>query len=346
MNPQFWHDRRVLLTGHTGFKGAWLARLLTRLGARVTGLSLAPSGSPNLYSEMAPWHDIDSRIGDIRSKEQVAQTVEASAPEVIIHLASQALVRLAFSDPYLTFSVNVAGTVNLLHQVLEIVPTPTVILVVTTDKVYGGDENGRPFRETDGLNARDPYGASKVGQELAAAMFRSSYLEGTDTRLATARSGNVIGGGDWAPDRLVPDFFRARNAGRPVELRNPSAVRPWQHVLDVINGYLMYVEFLSRNREPLTLNFAPPEADARDVRSLVEQLAGTSDAWVHHGSVWPETHALRLDGGLASRALGWRPVLSFETSVRWTLDWYEHHARGDDARQLTTNQIDRFLGSL
>jgi CDP-glucose 4,6-dehydratase len=323
-----------------------MACLLSRLGARTWGLGLEPATSPSLFTEMAPWEEIESHIGDIRSAETVAQAIRSSSPEIVIHLASQAIVKAAFADPYETFSTNVAGTVNLLQQLRAADNAPRVILVVTTDKVYGADENGRPFAETDSLDARDPYGASKVGQELAAEMFRSSYFDLPETRVATARSGNVIGGGDWAEHRLVPDFFRARNAGQPLELRNPAAVRPWQHILDVCHGYLTYVEFLWTNLGPLAMNFAPPAAGSQSVQTLVERLGGSAGSLVNEGSAWPETSELRLDARLANRELGWHPILDFDDSTDWTREWYEKHELGSGSRELVADQVKRYLERL
>lgn len=356
-DPDFWRGRRVLLTGHTGFKGAWTALWLERMGAAVTGIALAPETEPNLFALAGPWQSLDSHIIDIRDAVRLAHRVAASDPQVVIHMAAQALVRRGHDEPRATFETNVQGTANLLDA-LQHCANLEAVLVVTSDKCYRNDNSGRPFTEADALGGADPYSASKAAQEMVVQGWQ------LDCPLVTARAGNVIGGGDWAADRVLPDLLRAVDAGAPVKLRNPHATRPWQHVLDVLAGYLVYLERLASAAPiehggiPPALNFGPPASgalrDARHVAWLVETAiaalrANGVDAadWQQDGSPGPvEASVLALDPALAQATLGWRTRLDAATAVAWTAEWHARLAGGGDARTLAFEQIDRFADTV
>ena len=354
-NPDnFWRGRRVLVTGHTGFKGAWLALWLEHLGAEVCGYALAPETAPNLFEELSDWYGLSSIIGDIRDRDAVAIGCKFADPGVVFHLAAQALVRRGHADPRTTFSTNVEGTASLL-EALDQCPDLQAIVAVTSDKCYRNDGSGRPFVETDPLGGDDPYSASKAAQEMVCHGWNRGLYQSRERapRLGTARAGNVIGGGDWATDRILPDFFRALERNEPVELRNPQATRPWQHVLEPLNGYLAYAEQLVRDTErslPAALNFGPDADQSHTVAWLVEQA--TEQLRAAHKSVpdWKtdtgvnraEAESLALDPALAGEVLGWRPVLSQEQGVAWTVEWYARVGDGEPARDVCLEQIARY----
>jgi CDP-glucose 4,6-dehydratase len=346
VTPGFWRGRRVLLTGHTGFKGAWLALWLESLGAEVTAVALPPASEPNLFEALAPWPRAVSVIGDLRDPEVARAAANRAEPEIVFHLAAQALVRPSYGDPVGTFASNVLGTAHLL-EALRQTPSVKAVAVVTSDKVYANDDLGRPFQEGDPLGGKDPYSASKACQEMVAASYRRSFFDPAATRIATARAGNVIGGGDWATDRLIPDFVRAMAAGREVAIRHPEATRPWQHVLEPLAGYIAYAERLHAGAEvPPALNFGPAADDVRPVRWVVERMTGL---W-GDGAAWrqdkaetvPEAHLLTLDAGLAIRSLGWQPRLALEPALDWTVAWYKSHGEGRDMRAYSLEQIERY----
>lgn len=345
MTEGFWRGRRVLLTGHTGFKGAWLALWLENLGAEVTAVALEPATDPNLFNALAPWPSLVSIIGDLREPDVAAEALAQAQPEIVLHLAAQALVRPSYDDPADTFATNVLGTVHLLDAVRRS-PTVKAVLVVTSDKVYANDGRGRPFQEDDRLGDGDPYSASKACQEIVTASYRKSFFR-DGARIASARAGNVIGGGDWATDRLVPDFVRAAKASAPVAIRHPAATRPWQHVLDPLAGYLRYAERLyAGDGAPQALNFGPAMADMRPVRWVVERLVehwGQESSWIQDGAETPpEATALTLDAGLAIRSLDWRPHLTLERALDWTVAWYRAHEDGRDMRGYSLDEIRRY----
>ncbi|MDJ0942195.1 MAG: CDP-glucose 4,6-dehydratase [Kiloniellales bacterium] len=346
MTPDFWRGRRVLLTGHTGFKGAWLALWLESLGAEVTALALAPATEPNLFDVLSPWTKLDSLIGDIRAPEAASAALSRARPEVVFHLAAQSLVRPSYVDPIGTFATNVLGTVHLLDAVRR-TPSVRVVVVVTSDKVYANDGRGQPFREGDPFGGGDPYSASKAAQEIATASYRTSFFQDGSAAIVSARAGNVIGGGDWATDRLVPDFVRAVGAGVSVAIRHPDATRPWQHVLDPLAGYLRYAERICAGDDPpKALNFGPDTADVRPVRWVVDRLVkrwGDGSGWRQDGTETPpEAAALMLDAGLAIRTLGWRPRLRLEQAIDWTVAWYRACEGGGDMRAYSLNEIQRY----
>lgn len=352
--PEFWHGRRVMVTGHTGFKGAWLCAWLEELGAEVSGFALEPEAGANLFRSLNPWKALASTIGDVRDRDTLKAACVAADPEVVVHMAAQSLVRRSHRDPNGTLATNVQGTGNLL-EALDTCTSLQAILVITSDKCYRNDNSGRPFVETDPLGGLDPYSASKAAQETITVGWRRGLLDNRENapRLATARAGNVIGGGDWSEDRILPDLFRAIERGEALEVRNPAATRPWQHVLDVLAGYLAYTEalFVDTDRSlPGALNFGPSIPEAKPVQWLVERAldrireAGTdAHDWQGVRNDGPaEAAALALDAGLATTTLGWRPRLTQEDAIDWTADWHARAMNGTPARELVRTQIENF----
>lgn len=328
----FWAGRRVLVTGHTGFKGAWLTLWLHALGAEVSGFSGPPPTSPSLF-ELARVGELCRDVrGDVRDATAVGDAVRAARPEVVFHLAAQAIVRAGLEDPAGTFAVNVLGTAHVLGAAGD-----AAIVCVTSDKCYAPGEG--PHAEGDPLGGRDPYSASKAAQELVAAAHR----EALGVRVATARAGNVIGGGDWGRDRLLPDLVRARESGAPVVLRHPDAVRPWQHVLGPLSGYLLLAERLAGSAEwAAPWNFGPGDRDARPVRWIVDRVR---ERWQLDVQVVPpgdevEAPALRLDASAARERLGWTPRLDLAAGLDATVFWHDEVRAGHDARAVTLTQIE------
>lgn len=342
----FWQGRRVFVTGQTGFKGAWLSLWLERLGARVSALALAPETAPSLYQILSPWTDADHHLGDIRDAVALTARLQQAEPEIVIHMAAQALVRRSYADPASTYATNVMGTVNLLEAVRK-TPTVRTVLVITSDKVYANDGRGQAFRESDPLGGSDPYSSSKACTELLCRSYAKSFLKEDGIVLATARAGNVIGGGDWAQDRLVPDFVRAMGQGEPVQLRYPEAVRPWQHVLEPLGGYLDFAQALTNGSAsgdlPDALNFGPAAQDFATVAELAQDLGnsfGIGRAWEHAPGTWqPEAPVLMLDSTLAGERLEWHPRLDRRQTIEWTAAWYKAHRDGADMRDFTLRQI-------
>jgi CDP-glucose 4,6-dehydratase len=345
MDRGFWQDRRVFLTGHTGFKGTWLSLWLETLGAEVTGLSLAPATEPSLFARLAPFARQRSVLADIRDAEVVRNVVHNARPQVVIHMAAQSLVRRSYSETMDNFAINVMGTVHLL-EALRGLDGVQAVLVITTDKVYENVGKGRAFIESDPLGGHDPYAASKAACEVVTASYARSFFADKGIAVATARAGNVIGGGDWAEDRIIPDLWRAVRAGRPLRLRNPHATRPWQHVLEPLAGYLAYVEELVDNgRAPRALNFGPPAGDMLTVAEVAEIVLAALDAphgWTAAEAAIPqplEAPHLALDPGLAMKSLNWRPRLATAQALRWTAEWYRAFDNGADARTLCRQQL-------
>jgi CDP-glucose 4,6-dehydratase len=341
-DASFWRDRKVFITGHTGFKGAWLTLWLTRLGARVTGLSLPPQTDPSLFALCVQGQATDL-YGDIVDGALVARALALAEPDIVIHMAAQALVRPSYSDPLRTYAINVMGTANLL-EAMRAVPSVRAAIVVTSDKVYDNDGAGRPFAEDDRLGGRDPYSSSKACAELVARSFRQCFFA-DGCPIVTARAGNVVGGGDWSPFRIVHDIVEAAEAGRAVALRYPRAMRPWQHVLDPLAGYLMLAQAMvtEPSTVPAALNFGPDADCTRPVSELVEALAacwGGRPGWRADTGEHPhEAALLALDATRARQVLGWRPLLSFDDTVRWTADWYQAFWNGKDIGVATRRQI-------
>lgn len=345
-SADFWDGKRVLLTGHTGFKGAWTATWLKELGALVTGFALAPDTTPALYDQLRLDADIISVIGDLRDASKVKAMVVEWRPDVVIHMAAQPIVRRAIAAPIETLSTNIMGTAHLLQAIAE-TDTTSQVLVITSDKVYANNDAGRAFTEGDALGGKDPYSASKAATELVVRSYAQTYLEDRGVRVATARGGNVVGGGDWAVDRIVPDIVRAAAAGRQPVLRMPHATRPWQHVLDCVGGYLGYVEALAADANmPRALNFGPVPGHDTTVGELTQALLGAlgrDPAFIYDPpKVSKEMAVLAVDSSLARSRLGWRDRLAGDKLVSWTADWYSEVHRGADAREVTLRQIKAF----
>jgi len=351
VDPGFWSGRRVLVTGHTGFKGAWLSLWLQRLGADVHGFSGSVPTERSLYEAAAVGRGMDERVGDVRDGEAVAAAVGAARPQTVFHLAAQPMVRRSLREPRLTYEVNVMGTVNVLEAVRAVDGVETIV-VVTSDKCYENDvpDPGRPaFREADPLGGHDPYSSSKACAELVTAAYRDSFFAAAGgPRVASVRAGNVIGGGDWGEDRLVPDLIRAAERHATLRLRNPDAVRPWQHVLNPLSGYLLLAERLDGDRSlARAWNFGPPADDARPVRDVV---AGLARLWPEDlewtleepGTQPPEAGHLEIDSSAARERLGWSPGWDLDQALGRIVEWHVEHARGDDMRARTLDQIAQF----
>ena len=345
VTPAFWSGRRVLLTGHTGFKGGWLATWLLELGARVTGYALPPATTPALFDLAGLAAKLDSRLGDVRDAGPVAEAVAAARPSVVFHLAAQPIVSRSYREPAATVTTNVTGTVNVLEAVRQS-PGVEAVVVITSDKCYEPLAAPRGLHEDDRLGGADPYSASKAAAELVVKAYRQSFFASGRPAVATARAGKVIGGGDWAEDRIVPDAVRAFSCGQPLRVRRPAAVRPWQHVLEPLAGYLALAERLAGPQGAAwaeAWNFGPRDADAVPVATLVALLAAQWDGARTEAAVTPgelETEVLRLDWSKARDRLGWRPVLGLEEGVALTAAWYRTAAaRPADAYELTAAQV-------
>jgi len=338
----FWRGKRVLLTGHTGFKGTWMALVLQRLGAEVIGIALEPEGNPNLYNLISPELKIKSHILDIRDRKKLKMCVHQHSPEIVIHMAAQALVRRSYEMPVDTFETNIMGTIYLLEALAEKNPTT---LIITSDKVYRNDESGRNFKEPDALGGDDPYSASKAACEIAV----NSWAKSFGLKIATARGGNVIGGGDFSLDRLLPDAFRAYAKNQPLILRNPSATRPWQHVLDIVFGYLKYAELLHNDYKnaPKSLNFGPDGKNLTVVETLEIFSAALEKKILIEISLdnkKQEKIRLELDVSLAKK-LGFENSISQKDAVHLAGIWYKKFHAGEPPLQLVMNEIKNYLDS-
>ncbi|HEY5106309.1 MAG TPA: CDP-glucose 4,6-dehydratase [Caulobacteraceae bacterium] len=353
----FWRGRRVLVTGHTGFKGAWLALWLTDMGAEVTGYALPAPTTPSLF-ELADVGALVTHIaGDVRDLPALTRAVRQARPEVVVHLAAQSLVRVSYDAPVETYATNVMGTVNLLEAVRQVGGARAVVCV-TSDKCYENRETGRPYRESDPMGGHDPYSSSKGAAELVVSAWRRSFFDSAPmgehgTLVATARAGNVIGGGDWAKDRLVPDLMTAFAAGRRPLIRFPASIRPWQHVLEPLAGYLNLAQRLWRGESGAAeaWNFGPDDADARPVAHIADRLAALwSDGagWDATGDAQPHEAAyLKLDCSKAVAELEWRPQWPLDEALRRTVDWYRAFVEGADMAAFTRGQIQaRLSGAL
>jgi CDP-glucose 4,6-dehydratase len=346
VDPGFWLDRRVLLTGHTGFKGAWLALWLRSLGARVTGFSKDVPTQPSLYELARVGEGVESIEGDVRDHEALAAAVAGAAPEIVIHMAAQSLVRRSFAEPRETYATNVMGTVNVLDAVRVHGGEVRAVVNVTSDKCYENREREWGYSEDEPMGGHDPYSSSKGCAELVTAAFRRSFFSSPDcAHVASARAGNVIGGGDWGEDRLVPDIMRAALAGEQVRVRNPNSIRPWQHVLNPLSGYLVLAQALWDSPEHAAgWNFGPADEDARPVGWIVERM----------GELWPqelrwalddgphphEARYLKLDSSRARTRLGWRPLVGLDTALQSIVEWYRELREGADMRGVTSRQLD------
>lgn len=346
-SESFWRGKRVFLTGHTGFKGGWLALWLRRLGAEVTAVSLAPpEGRPSLFDAARIASVTDSHILDIRDAPALSAVIRQARPEIVLHLAAQPLVRASYREPLQTFDTNVMGTAHVLDA-LRGLPEARVALCITTDKVYRNEEWTYPYRESDALGGHDPYSASKAAAELVAASYRDAFLRQQGVAVATARAGNVIGGGDWSEDRLLPDAVRAWQAGGTLEIRNPGSIRPWQHVLEPLAGYLRLAQALwDRPELAGPYNFGPPPHEAATVRDVVELARAAyglgEAAYGTAGNGPHEAGLLALDTSRTRSVLGVQSRWDLERSVGETMRWYRAHHESRDARALCDAQIDAY----
>lgn len=349
IDADFWNGKRVFLTGHTGFKGAWMSLLLGAMGAKVFGYSLAPEQADGIFLSAGIANDVHHHIADIRELGVLKRAMTEAAPDIILHMAAQALVRKSYADPVETYSTNVMGTVNVL-EAARTVASIRAVVVVTSDKCYDNVGVTKGYRETDRLGGHDPYSNSKGCAELVTSAFRDSFFN-TDQMpcVASARAGNVIGGGDWAEDRLVPDAVRAFSAGQSLRIRNPHAVRPWQHVLDPIVAYLLLAERLVKNGKTYAQawNFGPSSASEVPVERIVEGLIkkwGGAARWERDGSDHPHEAAyLKLDCSKAEDQLGWKPLIDLDRTLALTVDWYRSQKEGADMRSVSLSQIESIM---
>jgi CDP-glucose 4,6-dehydratase len=352
LNRSFWKGRRVFLTGHTGFKGSWLSLWLNALGADVTGFALDPPTEPSLFVQAAVADTVRSLRGDIRDFPGVKMAIAECRPEVVLHMAAQSVVRRGYEDPIETYSSNVMGTVHVLEAVRQL-EHPCVVVSVTSDKCYENREWAWGYREVEPMGGRDPYSNSKGCAELVTSAYRESFFPGASFErhgvgVASARAGNAIGGGDWTSNQLIPDLVRAFLAGRPCPIRNPSACRPWQFVLEPLRGYLMLAERLAEDagRFASGWNFGPAEEDAQPVSWIADALSrswGDGASWTTDAGSHPrEAHYLKLDASKARGELDWRPLLPLSSALDWIVEWYRAFNAGDDLRRLTLAQIERY----
>jgi CDP-glucose 4,6-dehydratase len=347
MNREFWRGKRIFLTGHTGFKGGWLALWLADMDAEVYGYALTPPKEPNLFLVAnLQAHIARSTIADIRDASALSQAMQVAQPDIVLNLAAQPLVRYSYVSPVETYAVNVMGTVNLLEAVRQI-PSIKTVVNITTDKCYENREWVWPYRENEAMGGFDPYSSSKACSELVTAAYRRSFLEPAGIHLASARAGNVVGGGDWAADRLTPDFLRALDAGKSLIVRSPLAMRPWQHVLEPLSGYLMLAEKLFTEGQAFAeaWNFGPDEADTKPVQWIVEYLHSLMpDAtWQCDASPRPhEANILRLDSSKAKAQLGWRPRWNLQKALGTTLAWHQAWKQGLDMAAISAQQIEEY----
>lgn len=344
-----WKDCRVFLTGHTGFKGTWLALWLSRLGAQIRGYALDPYTEPNMFQLASVGSAVDDIRGDVRDYAKLEASITEFEPQVVFHMAAQPLVRRSYADPVGTYGTNIMRTVHVMEAIRK-TPSVRAVVCVTTDKCYQNREWVWPYRENDPLGGYDPYAYSKACAEIVSAAYRSSFfpidrVEQHNVGVATARAGNVIGGGDWSEDRLIPDLVRGFRSAKPVLIRWPSAIRPWQHVLESVHGYLMLAEQLLAQpaRFASAYNFGPSDEDIWPVELIANKLVqmwGNGASWVRdtEPSVH-EDHVLRLDASRARVELGWKPRLKIETALEWTMAWYRAWNQGNNMAEFTDSQI-------
>lgn len=340
---KFFRGRRVWLSGHTGFKGSWLSLWLLELGANVHGFARPPETEPSLFEQLSLTSSLEHEISEIRNGDAVASSIREFQPEVVIHMAAQPLVRRSYSIPVETFETNAMGTVHVLEALRQLTK-PCAAVMVTTDKCYENHESGRAYEETDPLGGHDPYSASKAMAEIATAAYRKSFFQRHPVRVASARAGNVIGGGDWAEDRIVPDAMRSLNAGQQIPVRNPCAVRPWQHVLEPLGGYLMLATGLfSDSSLAGAFNFGPGPDSNRSVRDLIDEILKHRDGnWKDASQSFAphEATLLNLSIAKARGKLGWNPLWDFPKTVQKTVAWYgDVHEGKVTPREITLNQI-------
>lgn len=349
MKMMDWKGQRVLVTGHTGFKGAWLCEWLLQSGAEVAGYSLEPNTNPNLFKILSLHERTKSTIGDIRDLKKFSSVVENFKPTVVFHLAAQALVRRSYADPIDTYSTNVMGTVHCL-EIVRKVPSIKAAVIVTSDKCYENKETNRAFLENDPMGGHDPYSNSKGCAELVTSAYRDSFLDKDKKMVASGRAGNVIGGGDWSEDRLIPDLIRGIVEQKPVMIRNPQSIRPWQHVLDPLSGYLTLAQYLlsSNGREYCSgWNFGPDENDATDVEKVANQICslwGPHAKWSRDSANHPhEAQFLRLNCDKAAQQLKWKPTWNLNKALSQTVNWYKcYYSTPEKTAELTRQQIKEY----
>ena len=349
MNPQFWAGKRVFLTGHTGFKGSWLSLWMQSMGANVTGFALLPPTTPSLFEVVHVADGMQSIMGDVRNLADLQKAMGDAKPEIVIHMAAQALVRHSYDNPVETYSTNVMGTVHLL-QAVRGTPSVKAVVNVTSDKCYENREWVWGYRENEPMGGFDPYSNSKGCAELVTSAYRNSYFHPEKYKehgvaIGSGRAGNVIGGGDWAEDRLIPDVMRAIAQGRPVRIRNPHSTRPWQHVLEPLSGYLLLAQGLFEQGSAFAegWNFGPNDDDTRPVSWVLEQLIqswGDGVSWSHDEGKHPhESHCLKLDCAKVKSRLGWQPKWHLKTALDKVVDWQKQYVQGADMKAMTLSQI-------
>ena len=349
VNSEFWKNKSVFLTGHTGFKGGWLALWLSSMGAKVTGYALAPNTTPNLFDMLAIDSLIEqSHIADIRDLATLQKAMSEAKPDIVIHMAAQPLVRYSYANPVETYATNVMGTVHILESTRTIESVRATV-VVTTDKCYENRERGAGYREDEAMGGFDPYSSSKGCAELVSSAYRQSYFSKSANHLASARAGNVIGGGDWSEDRLIPDAIKAFESGNTLMIRNPLATRPWQHVLEPLSGYLILAQSLFQDGEKFSSawNFGPKDADNRSVQEVISSLCqqwGPDAKWQQDSSSQPhEAGLLKLDCSKASKQLRWEPKWNLETAIEKIIQWHKAYLAKENMQALTLKQIDQYI---
>jgi CDP-glucose 4,6-dehydratase len=358
VNKEFWKGKKVLITGHTGFKGSWLCLLLNNLGARISGYSLDPPTQPNLFELCNISSFVNSTISDIRDFDSLLKTIESEEPEIIIHMAAQPLVRLSYSEPVVTYQTNVIGTINLLEAVrISKSKSVRALLNVTTDKCYENKEWLWPYRENEPLGGYDPYSSSKACSEIVTASYRNSFFNPANydhhhLAIATARAGNVIGGGDWATDRLIPDIMRSILNNKTINIRSPFAVRPWQHVLEPLHGYLLLADqlYTDEGQSGGAWNFGPSEEDAKSVEWIVDNFCFKwplgADYKIDKKPQPHEATYLKLDSSKARNILGWKPVWNIEQTIDKIIEFYMVYKENKDIKEICNYQIDQFLSKV
>ncbi len=348
VNPDFWKGRNVLVTGHTGFKGSWAILWLAKMGANITGISLEPESKQSHFSMIRDEIDFIHNIIDIRDKVALENAINTANPEIVLHMAAQALVRRSYRSPIETYETNVIGTANLL-ECLKSCQRLQAVLSITSDKVYKNDNDGRAFVETDPLGGDDPYSASKAAAEIVTASYAKSYFRPANIPVATGRAGNVIGGGDFSEDRLIPDIYRAADEGNPVVLRHPESTRPWQHVLESLSGYFLYLEALANqpvSELPSALNFGPLVAEnltVGEIASEIQKTFGITESWSRDGSnTPPEKALLSINAELARKTLDWHPRWNTAQTLDKTAGWYTAFKNSEDMYLYSLSQIKEY----
>lgn len=354
VNPEFWKNKSVFMTGHTGFKGGWLALWLSSMGAKVTGFALAPNSSPNLFEALSLGQVLsNSHIANICDLERLQNALSACRPEIVIHMAAQPLVRHSYAIPVETYMTNVMGTVNTLESIRQ-TETVKVTVVVTTDKCYENREQEAGYREEEAMGGFDPYSSSKGCAELVTSAYRQSYFSnpaGNPNRMASARAGNVIGGGDWSEDRLIPDAIKAFESGQTLMIRNPLATRPWQHVLEPLSGYLILAQSLYQDGDQFSSawNFGPKDKDNRPVHEVIATLSkqwGPSATWQQDTDFQPhEANLLKLDCSKANQQLRWEPKWDLETAIEKIIQWHKAYQTKENMQAITLGQIDQYINT-